>query len=121
MGNNIVITSLKYVAIDIVGNILYFPIWWYSQGLKEAGLFCLRKISNGEKVLGLKIWLVNLFKPMYGQYDWQGKLISFFMRLVQLVFRTIAMIIWIIIVFVLFIIWLVLPPFVIYQIWFHLF
>lgn len=121
MTDNIVITSLKYIAFDIIGNVLYFPVWWYTKGLKKAALFCWRKIVRGEKVLGLKIWLTNLFKPMYGQQDWQGKLISFFMRLIQLVFRTIIMIIWIIIVFVLFIIWIILPVFVVYQIWLNLF
>ena len=121
MGNNIVITSLKYIAIDIVGNVLYFPIWWYAQGLKKTTLFCLRKIADGEKRLGLKIWLTNLFKPMFGQYDWQGKIISFFVRLIQLIFRTVFMVVWIFLVVIFFIFYLVLPLFVIYQIFYHLF
>ena len=112
----IVLTFLKSVFFDLILDIFYFPIWWYTKGLKNAGNWALEKISQGEKVLGLKIWVINLFHPMYGVRDWQGKIISFFMRLIQIIFRLILMLIWIGIVLGILGVWIAGPIFVIYRI-----
>ena len=58
----------------------------------------------------------NLFTPMYGQYDWQGRIISFFVRLFQLIFRLIGFGVFFILILVLPILWLAFPVLVIYQI-----
>lgn len=107
---------MKIIFIDFLRDIAYFPFWWYSKGAKKALFFSLRKIKNAEKRLGLKIWLVNLFRPMFGQYDMAGKIISFFIRLIQIIVRSILMLIWIILMIILFFVWLLLPLFIIYQI-----
>ena len=110
------LSSLKAIFLDIILDVFYFRVWWYTKGLKNAGIWALEKISQGEKVLGLKIWVINLFHPMYGVRDWQGKIISFFMRLIQIIFRSILMLIWIGIIFILFLTWITGPVFVIYRI-----
>jgi hypothetical protein len=104
------------VIIDFIKDILYFPLWWYSAGTAEAFLFALNKIHNGARQLGLKVWVANLFRPMFGQYDITGRIISFFIRLVQIIVRSIMMVVWIALMLILFLIWLALPPFIIYQI-----
>ncbi|PIY78751.1 MAG: hypothetical protein COY82_00825 [Parcubacteria group bacterium CG_4_10_14_0_8_um_filter_35_7] len=113
---NIVFSSIKYVAIDLIGDILYFPVWWYTKGLKGAALTYQRRIKSGERYFALRVWLLNLFKPMYGQEDWQGRLISFFMRTIVLIFRFFLMVIWVCLVTILFLIYLILPIFVISKI-----
>ena len=115
MKDNLFYTSAKYVAIDLVGDILYWPAWWYSKGLLKVGLFCLTDIKDQEERLGLSIWIKNLFTPMFGQYDIEGRLISFFMRLIQIIIRSIVLVIWIFLMIAIFIIWIILPIIVIYQ------
>jgi hypothetical protein len=44
--------------------------------------------------LSLGVWLKNIFVPMYGQRDWESRLISVFMRSVQIVFRSLGLFIW---------------------------
>ena len=92
--------------------IIYFPFWWYSVGfiriLRSLGRF----LSERQESLALLVWLKNIFRPMYGQSDFAGRLISFFMRLIQILFRTIALIFYLLLVIILAIGWLVLPPFV---------
>ena len=46
---------------------------------------------------------------MYGQRDWSGRLISFFIRLVQIIFRGLVLIVWIFLLLALIIIWLIGP------------
>ncbi len=109
--------SAKYIFLDIIGNVLYFPVWWYTKGLKKSFIFCLNQIKEVEKYLALSIWIKNIFTPMYGQYDWQGRIISFFMRVIQIIFRSIFLLIWAILCFVLFLIWVALPALAVWQIY----
>jgi len=50
-------------------------------------------LRRGNAALGVLLWLKNLFVPMFGQHDWQGRLVSFLIRLVQLIARGIAFVV----------------------------
>jgi len=58
---------------------------------------------------------------MYGQTDWQGRLMSFFMRLVNIVVRFIGMMLWVVIVFFIFMLWIAFPIFITYMLFMALF
>lgn len=109
MLNHNFLTYSGKIIIQILGEILYFPLWWYTVGfgrlLKNVRRFWL----NQEKNLGFTIWLKNLFVPMYGQRDFAGRLISFIIRLVQIIFRGAALLAWLVIVLVVALLWLVFP------------
>jgi hypothetical protein len=119
LSNNFVAYSGK-IFIEIIMDIMYFPVWWYTRGAFLFTKKILNFLGNKQKSLALLVWIKNLHKPMYGQYDWQGMLISFFMRLVQIIFRSFVMIFWLIIAFGFFCAWLILPLFVLYEIIFQL-
>ncbi len=99
------------VHVGSVGlrDIIAFPVWWYTQGVTYTAqkLFSSARRQAAHVAVGL--WLKNLFVPMYGQYDWQGRIISFFVRLLQVIFRTIALIIWTIALFFVGIFYLCVP------------
>lgn len=120
MTQNIIYTSVKYVLRDLVGDILYFPLWWYTVGVKKMVLKSWNLIKDGQEFLGLRVWVINIFQPMFGQYDLVGRLISFVMRLIQIIFRGIFLIIWIMVVIGLFLLWLVGPLIIFYQIGYQL-
>lgn len=106
---------LQRMALDFVLDILYFPLWWYSSGAKRTLLGCFHQIQAINQNLAPGLWLRNIFVPMFGQYDWQGRIMSFFMRLVNVIARTIALGVSIIFVISFFFLWLAFPPFVIYM------
>ncbi len=85
-----------------------------------ALLWAGREIGEVQEFLGLDIWIKNLFKPMYGQRDIAGKIISFFMRLFQIIFRSFAFLGFSLFYVLLFLIYLALPVFIIYSAFFHL-
>jgi len=116
MKQNIFFISLKFILVDLVLDILYFPLWWYGRGFLKTLFFCGRKIKDASGRLGLGVWVKNLFKPMYGQRDIAGKIISFIMRLVQIFFRGLSLLIFILLIFLLILAWLILPIVIIYQI-----
>ena len=115
MTQNIFLNSAKYIAVELVGELFYFPLWWYSRGTKKSFVFFWQKVVSMERRVGLAVWLTNLFRPMYNQNDWQGLVISFFMRLAQIIFRSIWLAVWLVLMMMLFLFWLALPPLIIYQ------
>ena len=94
---NIIFLVIKSICIDTIKDIIRFPLWWYSKGFIRVVYIIKDNIIWGEEALAIRIWIKNLFRPMYGQYDWTGKIISFFMRLVQIIIRSILLLIWVLI------------------------
>ena len=113
--NNFAIYGAK-ILVELIRDILYFPLWWYSRGLLKVLFWLRRFLVNKQKSLALLIWIKNIHRPMYGQYDWLGLLISFFVRLFQILVRSVIMMFWLIIALIIFCFWVILPVFVIYEI-----
>ena len=97
-------------------DIIYWPIWWYSVGLKKRATSFINGLKNLSQYLGLKVLIKNLFKPMFGQYDWKGRIISLFMRLIQLFIYLFIFLITSVLSFVLLILWIILPIVAVWQI-----
>lgn len=104
------------LVVQFFIDIFYFPVWWYSLGTKHAFLTCTSLIAEANSNLAPGLWLKNIFVPMFGQTDWQGRITSFFMRLANVIGRSIGLLIWSIVVWILFLAWLVLPAFVAFEI-----
>lgn len=102
------------LLIELFLDIVYFPLWWYSGGVVYAFGRCRDLIVRGNFVLAPGLWLRNIFVPMYGQYDWQGRIISLFMRLVQVIARTVALLVWVAFSIVLFFVWFLIPVVIIW-------
>lgn len=108
------------ILLQFVGDLLYFPIWWYTRGLIRIINWAGRYLRDRLRANGLLIWIRNIFTPMYGQTDWAGLLISFGTRVVQIIARTIAMLFWLLMVIAVVIVWLLLPIIIIYQLIFQI-
>jgi predicted ferric reductase len=78
---------------DVLLDIVMFPVWWYSRGLLLMLAWSKNTIFGYAKYFAIAVWIKNIFVPMFGQHDWQSRLISVFMRSVQIVGRTIALMI----------------------------
>lgn len=81
----------KFVLSETIGSLLRFPMWWYSDGLLKLSQWILRQLNYRWRAYSFVIWIQNLFVPMYGQYDWSGRLVSFVMRIVVLIGRGIGL------------------------------
>ncbi|MBU0540559.1 hypothetical protein KKF59_02215 [Patescibacteria group bacterium] len=81
----------RYVFLDYLGSILWFPVWWYTKGLMLMVEKTRRSLNYRIKSYSFAIWLKNFFVPMYGQYDITGRFVSVFMRFVILLARIVAL------------------------------
>ncbi len=118
--NNFYLYSIKILG-EISRDILMFPLWWYTFGLVRTVRGLHEFLKNRERGLALHIWVKNLFRPMFGQTDWQGRLISIGMRLVQIFFRGIVMLVWAAVAVAALAAWLIIPPLVIFEIFFQIY
>jgi hypothetical protein len=91
-------------------------LWWYTGGIVYFGQFSWNLLQAGNFRLAPGLWLKNIFVPMFGQVDFQGRMVSFFMRLVNVIGRSIALFFWLLMVLFIFCLWLVFPIFVVYMI-----
>jgi hypothetical protein len=106
---------IKDSFLDTIWEVLYFPIWWYSRGLKKTALFCWQRVDDGWRILALSILLKSFFKPMYGQRGWDACVLSLATHFLQLLWRFFLMALWTIFwLFILFL-WTILPAFVVWQ------
>lgn len=72
---------------ELGGDILRFPAWWYGKGLVRAATYAAEFVQGYARSIGVTTWAKNIFVPMFGRYDWQSRIISVFMRLVNVVGR----------------------------------
>lgn len=83
----------KFLMIDLLGSIAWFPVWWYTVGLKRQAIRAVKSLQYRYQAYGFKIWIKNFFVPMYGQYDFGGRAISILMRFVVLIGRGVALVV----------------------------
>ena len=116
MSNNIFIQTIKTLFVDLVGEILYFPFWWYTRGLKKRVHYVCDSIKRLASNLSLRVMITHLFSPMFAQTDRAGRAISFVMRLIILISRIVVFLIIAVLYIGLLIFWILLPPLIIVQV-----
>lgn len=82
---------VKLFSVDFVGSIVWFPVWWYTRGLRKVCRLAFAALCYRWKSYAFAIWAKNFFVPMYGAHDIWSRLISILMRSVVLLGRLIAL------------------------------
>ncbi|MCH8049260.1 hypothetical protein IH979_00940 [Patescibacteria group bacterium] len=100
---------LKYFFIDLIGGIIRWPVWWYTKGLVLVLQWAVNSVQGYARMLAISVWIKNIFVPMFGQRDWQSRLISFFMRVFQIIARGFVLIVWTLIIALLTVLYIALP------------
>lgn len=101
-----------FTQMGLVGlrDIVSFPVWWYTKGIAYTTQKLVYSARRQAANFAVGLWVKNLFVPMYGQYDWQGRIISFFVRLVQIIVRSLAYATWLVMLAVTGVFYLCVPP-----------
>lgn len=108
------------VVNELIGDAVRFPLWWYTTGMVYTVTSLLNSVRYYARSLGIAVWIRNIFVPMYGQYDWQSRIISVFMRSAQIVFRGFGVCIWVCIATIAFVAYVALPIVSVAFLLFHL-
>jgi len=106
---NFVSSFFQFFFVDVLGSVIYFPIWWYTEGFFDVIRWVRRSLGYRWRAYSFAVWMKNFFVPMYGQYDIAGRVVSVFMRLVVLIGRGVAFVLEALAYFFLTAFWLLLP------------
>ena len=72
---------------DISLNILTFPLWWYTTGFSSYISWAKKRYHYHIQKTGLLVFARHIKEPLYGDYTKSGIIISFFARIILLVFK----------------------------------
>ena len=117
---NIALLVFKTLFIDTIKDLIRFPIWWYTKGLARTWLSFIFSVRNAEMRLGVSVWVKNITRPMFGQYDIWGRIISVIIRIFQIIFRSIALVLWVMVSLLRVVLWIVLPVVIVSQIFYQI-
>lgn len=109
MQQSVFYQALRFIIVEVLWSAVYYPVWWYTTGLKIAVKKFGENIAYSSYSLGLGIQFRNMFRPMYADYSIAGRIISFFMRLVMLIYRLIEMLFYFIFYAIFLLFWVVMP------------
>ncbi len=87
---NFIGSLFQFFLVDVLGSVLYFPVWWYTEGFFEVIGFVRQRLGYRWRAYSFALWMKNFFVPMYGQYDLAGRVVSVFMRFIVLIGRGVA-------------------------------
>jgi hypothetical protein len=120
MSNNNFLFYFGEIVFGLARDLIFFPVWWYTRGFVELAKWIGSFWADSLKGLNLAVWLKNIFVPMYGQRDFAGIAISIFMRIVQIILRSIGFACLLLLGFAVMLLWLALPVLILWQIIFQL-
>ena len=109
---NIYLTLIKDAFISII----YFPVWWYSRGFLKFVKAMFLSLSSFDNQIGFTLWLKNIFVPLFGQNDFGGRIVSFFVRLGNIIVRGFVVLLYLILIVALIVVWDIFPVYVLYKI-----
>lgn len=115
----VILATIRFIFIDTVLQLLYFPVWWYTTGAMNVARHLFLQIHTLIRSFRFGFLLSFLLTPMYGQADIPGRIISFFVRCAHFFFLLLWAIVYSIFLFFLLALWLITPFFVVYSSLFH--
>ena len=108
--NNPALLFLHFVLVDVLWDVVRFPVWWFHRAFVSGALWWARQLADGEERLALVVLMKNLGRPMFGDYTKEGRAISFGVRLIQLAVSLVIFVLWFILVTLGWIAWILLLP-----------
>ena len=111
--------TIRFISVEIFWSILYFPVWWYTTGLMKVVNLAINEITSFARAFALKTLLKYMFKPMYGYTDIISRLISLYVRIGYFLVLAVVSVLYTIALFILVVLWVIVPPFVLYNLFFH--
>jgi hypothetical protein len=100
----------KITAVDLVYGLLRFPVWWYAGGLVMVIVKAWHNLAEANAQLAWTLRGRYLFTPMYGDYSRTGRLISFFIRVLQYILITALLLLVVVLNLIMVIVWIAALP-----------
>ncbi len=104
-----------YLGEHFLYRIMEFLRHWYVKSGKIYSNFVLNKLSEIDEVLAWRITLNHLFEPLFKDYSIIGHILGFIFRILRLSVASVVYIIIFAVVIFGYLLWLLIPPTVVWQ------
>jgi len=111
-------TATTYLFTRFFYRIFEFLEHWYLGSFKIASHFFISFLEKLDRTFALKITLRNLFQPLYSDRSFIGYILGFFFRSWRIIIGGIIYFFISIFAIALYLIWLLILPYIIYKIFF---
>ncbi len=109
------LTVFYFFIITVFRQIITFPAWWYTQGLALLIIHLYRMQVIQLKNLAIFSWIRHLFTPMFHDYTFVGRILSFIFRIFIIGGKLVILIVSLGLRLVVVILYIFFPIFVIYA------
>ena len=106
----LVVKQTGQLILEFLLDVIRFPYWWYSGGFKLVFNFCRQGFRAVAWRVSLGLFARYLFTPMYGDYTYSGRLLSFVVRLVLLLTKSVRLVLAFLWYLSLLVVWCLLLP-----------
>lgn len=108
--------SLIYLIKHLGQRIVEFFRHWYLNGFLKASDISLTILERLDRTFALRISIRYLFSPLYQDYSFIGYMWGFIFRAIRIILASVVYSIFVLFSFVLFVVWTLIPIFIIYNI-----
>lgn len=108
--------ALIYLGQRLIYRIFEFLRHWYIKSIKMYFNFILNKLESLDRHFAFVITVKHIFQPLYKDYSIIGYVLGFLFRLLRLIIGAIVYTAIFIIAVFLYLVWLIAPIYILYQI-----
>lgn len=109
MTRSVTSRATSFFLREFLGEVLFFPVWWYCDGLQRFSWGLFNHLARVEYQLGVRLLIRTIWQPMYGDRTRSGRIISFFMRLVLIFGKGFVLAIWTAVAMSAWALWIIAP------------
>ena len=111
--------SLFYLVNQLIYRIIEFFKHWYIHSFYILGNFVISLLVKLDRVFAVKISIRYLFHPLYQDYTLIGYILGFIFRLIRIFAGSLVYFLILIIAGAGYLVWLLIPIFLIYKIFYR--
>ncbi len=108
--------SLVYLIERFFSRIRDFFYHWYLGGSLFIFRYFMDVLESFDRTLALKVTLLHFFEPLYGDYSIVGRVLGIIFRTFRVLIGSVVYFFLAAIASIIYLIWLVIPVFIIYEI-----
>lgn len=101
--------------LSLCFEIVTAPLWWYTGGVVWIISRVGASIRDAAAQAALGLWIKNVFVPMYGQHDTWGRIVSFIIRVANIIARGVWVALWAVVCVTAFGAWVAAPAITFYY------
>lgn len=110
--------AISYLIERFFYRLFEFIRHWYFKSFLKYSDFVINILERLDRIFALRVTLKNFFQPLYQDYSLLGYILGFIFRTSRILISILVYGLILIVALVLYIVWFLIPPFLIYKVFY---